>query len=224
VPVDATLTSLWLAGLTALVLVPFGVWAGRALATAQFAGKGFVETLVLLPLILPPTVLGYYLLVAFAPANPVGQAINIVFGGSLAFSFEGILIASLIANVPFAVQPIQRSFEAIPDTVREAAWVSGLNGWQTLWRIELPLAWPGIVTAAALVMAHTLGEFGVILMVGGNIPGETQTLSIAIYDRLQAFKTAEAGLISAVLLVASLAALAIVQTTAATGRTPRPRP
>ncbi|MEO0671839.1 MAG: molybdate ABC transporter permease subunit [Pseudomonadota bacterium] len=223
-PVDATLTSLWLAGLTALILVPFGVWAGRALATAQFAGKGFVETLVLLPLILPPTVLGYYLLVAFAPANPVGQAINTVFGGSLAFSFEGILIASLIANVPFAVQPIQRSFEAIPDTVREAAWVSGLNGWQTLWRIELPLAWPGIVTAAALVMAHTLGEFGVILMVGGNIPGETQTLSIAIYDRLQAFKTAEAGLISAVLLVASLAALAIVQTTAATGRTPRPRP
>ncbi|MEL7303501.1 MAG: ABC transporter permease subunit, partial [Pseudomonadota bacterium] len=169
-------------------------------------------------------VLGYYLLVAFAPANPVGQAINTVFGGSLAFSFEGILIASLIANVPFAVQPIQRSFEAIPDTVREAAWVSGLNGWQTLWRIELPLAWPGIVTAAALVIAHTLGEFGVILMVGGNIPGETQTLSIAIYDRLQGFKTAEAGLISAVLLVASLAALAIAQTTAATGRTPRPRP
>ncbi len=224
VPADATLTSLWLAGLTALLLVPFGIWAGRALATARFAGKGLVETLVLLPLILPPTVLGFYLLVAFAPANPIGGAVSAVFGGGLAFTFEGILLASLLANLPFAIQPIQRSFEAIPDTVREAAWVSGLSGWQTLWRIELPLAWPGIVTAAALVIAHTLGEFGVILMVGGNIPGETQTLSIAIYDRLQSFKTSEAGLISAVLLVCSLGALAIVHATAANERAPRPRP
>ncbi|MEL6298999.1 MAG: molybdate ABC transporter permease subunit [Pseudomonadota bacterium] len=215
-PADATLTSLWLAGLTALVLIPVGVAAGRALAMNDFPGKGVVETLVLLPLILPPTVLGYYLLVALAPANPIGQAIAALFGGSLAFTFEGILIASLIANLPFAIQPIQRSFEAIPENVREAAWVSGLSRLQTLWRIELPLAWPGIVTAAALVIAHTLGEFGVILMVGGNIPGETQTLSIAIYDRLQAFQEREAATISIILLVASLAALAVVHAT--TGR------
>ena len=126
------------------------------------------------------------------------------------FTFAGILIASLIINLPFAVQPIQRAFEAIPPNVREAAFVSGLSRWETMRRIELPLAWPGIVSAIALTFAHTLGEFGVILMIGGSIPGETRVLSISIYDSVQAFRTGQAGVMSAVLLGFSLAAIAIV--------------
>jgi molybdate transport system permease protein len=133
-----------------------------------------------------------------------------VFGTSLVFNFAGILIASLIINLPFAVQPVQRAFEAIPANVREAAFVSGLSRWETMRRIELPLAWPGIVSAIALTFAHTLGEFGVILMIGGSIPGETRVLSIAIYDQVQAFHIDQAGVMSAVLLAFSLIAIAIV--------------
>src|SRR4029078_9911834 len=145
------------------------------------------------------TVLGFYLLVAFSPQSTFGGAVKSLFGGQLVFSFAGILVASLIINLPCAVQPIQRAFEAIPLNVREAAFVSGLSGWETMRRIELPLAWPGIVSAIALTFAHTLGEFGVILMIGGSIPGETRVLSISIYDSMQAFRTGQAGVMSAVL-------------------------
>ena len=127
-----------------------------------------------------------------------------LFGHSLAFSFEGLLLASVIFNLPFAVQPLQRAFETVPQNVREAAWCSGLSSWRTFWRIELPLAWPGAVTALALTFAHTLGEFGVVLMVGGNIPGETRTAAIAIYDRVQAFDNDAAGAMSALLAGAVL--------------------
>ena len=164
----------------------------------------------MLPLVLPPTVLGFYLLIAFSPQSGFGGFLKSVFGGPLVFTFAGILIASLIVNLPFAVQPIQRAFEAIPPNVREAAFVSGLSRWETMRRIELPLAWPGIVSAIALTFAHTLGEFGVILMIGGSIPGETRVLSISIYDSVQAFRTGQAGVMSAVLLGFSLAAIAIV--------------
>ena len=126
------------------------------------------------------------------------------------FSFEGLLFASWLINLPFMVQPLQRAFAAIPRSVREAAWVSGLSGWRTFWRIELPLAWPGVLAGVALTFAHTLGEFGVVLMVGGNIAGQTRTLSIAIYDRVQAFDTAGAGQMSLLLVALSLAALALV--------------
>ena len=147
----------------------------------------------MLPLVLPPTVLGFYLLVAFSPQSAFGAALKSLFGGQLVFSFAGILVASLIVNLPFAVQPIQRAFEAIPPNVREAAFVSGLSRWETMRRIELPLAWPGIVSAMALTFAHTLGEFGVILMIGGSIPGETRVLSISIYDSVQAFRIGAGG-------------------------------
>jgi molybdate transport system permease protein len=130
-------------------------------------------------------------------------------GLGLVFSFDGLLAASLIFNLPFAVQPMQRSFAAIPREVREAAWVSGLSRWQTFLRIEVPLAWPGIAAALALTFAHTLGEFGVVLMVGGNIPGETQTVAISIYDRSQAFDHASAGAMALLLLVVSLVTIAI---------------
>lgn len=206
--------SLRLAAWTCVLVVPLALFVARWLAWGRFRGRVLIEALVMVPLLLPPTVLGYYLLVAFAPQSGFGRALAGLTGGPLVFSFKGILVASIIANLPFAVQPMQRAFEAIPRNIREAAWVSGLSSWQTLLRIELPLAWPGIVSALALVFAHTLGEFGVILMVGGNIPAETQTLSIAIYDRVQAFRNAEAATMAAALLALSLAALGLVLATA----------
>ncbi len=202
--------SLRLALWTCLLLVPGGLLVSRALAWHRFRGRGFVEALVALPLVLPPTVLGYYLLVAFGGASPLGRAFDSLLGHPLVFSFEGLLAASLVFNLPFAVQPMQRAFESIPLAVREAAWCSGLSAWSTFWRIELPLAWPGVISALALTFAHTLGEFGVVLMVGGNIPGETQTLAIAIYDRVQAFDNSAAAVMSALLLALSFLAIGVV--------------
>ncbi len=199
--------SLKLAVWTVLILLPLGIWVGHALAAHQFRGKAWVEALLALPLVLPPTVLGYYLLVAMGGASPIGQFYESWIGRPLVFSFEGLLIASVIFNIPFAIQPMQRGFEAIAPEVRDAAACCGLTRWRTLWRIELPLAWPGILSAVVLTFAHTLGEFGVVLMVGGSIPGETKTIAIAIYDRVQAFDTAGAGLMSAVLLLISLIAI-----------------
>ena len=124
------------------------------------------------------------------------------------FSFEGLLLASVIFNLPFAIQPMQRAFEAIPPEVRDAAVCCGLSRIRTLWRIELPLAWPGVLSGLVLTFAHTLGEFGVVLMVGGSIPGETRTIAISIYDSVQGFDTASAGIMSATLLLTSLVAIA----------------
>lgn len=204
--------SLKLAGWTGVVLLPFGLWLARLLAFRVRRGKGLFEAAVALPLVLPPTVLGYYLLVAFGGASPLGRAWSSAFGHGLAFNFDGLLVASVLINVPFAVQPMQRAFEAMPPDMREAAWVSGLSPWRSFWRIELPLAWPGVLSAFVLTFAHTMGEFGVVLMVGGGIPGETKTAALAIYDRAQAFDTATAGAMSALLLALSVAAIAIVYT------------
>lgn len=197
-----------LGALTALILLPIGIGIGRWLAFRQFRGRPVVEALFALPLVLPPTVVGYYLLVAFGNASPLGQGWAAVFGHSLAFNFDGLLVASLVVNLPFAIQPMQRGFEAIPPEVREAAAVSGFSPWRLLWSIDLPLAWPGIATALVLTFAHTLGEFGVVLMVGGSVAGQTRTVAIAIYDRVQAFDMTAAGTMSALLLAISLAALA----------------
>ena len=199
--------SLWLGVGTIAVLLPFGLWFGRLLATREFRGKLLVEALVTVPLVLPPTVLGFYLLVTFGARSPLGQAFTALAGQTLPFSFSGLLLASAIANIPFIVQPIQRGFEAIPHDVRDAAACCGLTPWQRFLRIEVPLAWPSILTAAILTFAHTLGEFGVVLMVGGNLPGETRTLSIAIYDRMQAFDDRSAGIMAATLLVVAVATL-----------------
>lgn len=202
--------SLRLGAVTVLILVPLGIVVGRLLAFNQFRGKGLVEALLALPLVLPPTVLGYYLLVTFSGNSPLGQAWQAALGHSLVFTFEGLVLASVIVNIPFAIQPMQRGFEAIPQEVREAAACSGLPPWKVFTKIDLPLAWPGIVTGLALAFAHTLGEFGVVLMVGGNIPGETKTIAIAIYDRVQAFDNNAAATMSAVLLFLSLVALGII--------------
>lgn len=210
--------SLQLAAWTVVLLLPIAIMLARVLAWGHVRFKSGIEAMIMLPLVLPPTVLGLYLLIAFSPQYWLGSFLKSVFGSSLVFSFTGILIASLIVNLPFAVQPIQRSFEAIPRNVREAAFVSGLSRWETMRRIELPLAWPGIVSAIALTFAHTLGEFGAILMIGGSIPGETRVLSIAIYDRVQAFRLDQASVMSAALLAFSVIAIAIVHMLARRGR------
>jgi molybdate transport system permease protein len=202
--------SLRLAFWTAAILLPGSILLARALAFHRFRGKGLVEALVAMPLVLPPTVLGYYLLVLMGGATPIGRVWEALTGGTLVFSFAGLLVASIVFNLPFAVQPIQRAFEGIAADVRQAAWVSGLSVWQTFRKVELPLAWPGLFSAMALTFAHTLGEFGVVLMVGGAIPGETQTIAIAIYDRVQAFDSAAAGLMAAFLLAFSFIAIGVV--------------
>jgi molybdate transport system permease protein len=199
--------SLWLAVATGLVLVPTGVLVGRWLARSNHPLKPVAEATLALPLILPPTVLGYYLLVALGGQSPVGQLYASLVGHPLAFSFGGLLVASVIFNIPFAWIPTQRAFEAIPADLYDAARSCGLSRWRTLWRIELPLAWRGILSGLIMTIAHTLGEFGVVLMVGGSIPGETKTIAISIYDRVQAFDLQAAGSMSAILLVASLATL-----------------
>jgi len=199
--------SLRLAAWTTAILLPLAVGLARLLAWRHFPGRGLLEAVVTLPLVLPPTVLGYYLLLALAPEGPLGRLL----GGGLAFHFSGLVLASLIYSLPFAVQPMLRAFEAIPATLREAAWCCGLSPWQALWQVELPLAWPGVLSGVVLTFAHTLGEFGVVLMVGGNIPGETRTLSIAIYDRVLAFDDTAAGHMALVLLGVALVTIGLVQ-------------
>jgi molybdate transport system permease protein len=206
-------TALWLslrlAGWTVAILLPVSVLMGRFLAYRQFRSKGLVEALVMLPLVLPPTVFGFYLLVAFGRNSPLGELWQNLFGSQLVFSFQGLVLASIVFNLPFAIQPAQRGFQAIPVEVREAAACCGMPPWRSLWRVELPLAWPGVVTAMVLTFAHTLGEFGIVLMVGGSIPGETRTIAISIYDRVQGFDDRGAAIMSAVLVAISLFTIAV---------------
>ncbi len=206
---EALWLTLRLALLTVLVLTPFAILAGRWLALATMRGKPVVEAMLALPLVLPPTVLGFYLLVAFGSGSWLGQTYQLLFGHSLVFTFEALLLASVIVNIPFAVQPAQRAFEAVGADLREAAETCGMPWWRAFWRVELPLAWPGILTGMVVTFAHTLGEFGVVLMVGGSIPGETKTIAIAIYDRVQAFDDTGAGLMAAVLLLISVVTIAL---------------
>jgi molybdate transport system permease protein len=206
---SALTVSMTLAMSTTVLLLPLGLALARWLALTAWAGRPFIEALLLLPLLLPPTVIGFYFLLAFGQGNPLG-AVLAQSGWRLVFTFEGLLLVSVLVNLPFMVQPIQRAFAAVPNSLREAAWVSGLSHWQTFWRIELPLAWPGLLAGMALTVAHTLGEFGVVLMVGGNIEGETRTLSLSLYDKVQAMDLAAAHVMALVLVSVSLLALALV--------------
>lgn len=206
-------TALWLslrlAAWTVVILLPVSIFLGRLLAYRQFRAKGLLEALVMLPLVLPPTVFGFYLLVAFGRNSPVGEMWQNLFGHQLVFSFEGLVLASVIFNLPFAIQPAQRGFEAIPADVRDAAACCGMRPLTALWKVELPLAWPGVLTAMVLTFAHTLGEFGIVLMVGGSIPGETKTIAISIYDSVQGFDDRAAATMSAVLVAISLFTIAL---------------
>jgi molybdate transport system permease protein len=207
---QAARVSLLLAVLTAALLLVPGIALARWLALTSWRGKPVAEALLMLPLLLPPTVVGFYLLVALGQGSPLGSWVARTVDVRLVFSFEGLLLASLLINLPFMVQPIQRAFAGIPHSLREAAWVCGLSRWRTFVRIELPLAWPGLASGIALTAAHTLGEFGVVLMVGGSIPGQTRTLSIAIYDRVQAFDLQSAHAMALVLVACSLVAVTLV--------------
>jgi molybdate transport system permease protein len=201
--------SLTLAVLTTLALLPVGLALARWLAVTAWAGRPVVEALLLLPLLLPPTVIGFYFLVAFGQGSAWGAWLA-ASGIRLVFTLEGLLLVSVLVNLPFMVQPIQRAFAAVPHSLREAAWVSGLSTWQTFWRIELPLAWPGLLAGMALTVAHTLGEFGVVLMVGGNIEGETRTLSVSLYDKVQGMDLQSAHVMALALVCISLLALSLV--------------
>jgi len=214
IPIEPFILSFKLAAWTTALMLPIGFVLARLLAWGRFRGRAWLEAAIALPLVLPPTVLGYYLLVALSPQSAMGSFLADIFGQTLAFSFPGLVVASMVFNLPFAVQPMQQAFVAIPHEVREAAWVSGLSTGRTIRVVELPLAWPGVLGAAVLTFAHTLGEFGVVLMVGGNIPGETQTAAIAIYDQVQSFEMEAAAAASTVLLAFAMVAIVLVRTLA----------
>lgn len=191
---------------TAILLVlavPIAAW----LAFSRRRWTAVVEALVALPLVLPPTVLGFYLLVALGPASPVGRWWQALTGTTLPFSFTGLLVASVLSSLPFAVQPLLTAFAGVDPRLREASSILGRGRAATLLRVVLPLSRTGFATAAVLTFAHTVGEFGVVLMIGGNIPGQTRTVSISIYDSVQSFDYAAAGSTSLLLLVFSLVVL-----------------
>jgi molybdate transport system permease protein len=199
--------SLQLAICTVLLLVPPAMLTARWMITLPQRRKAIIEALLTIPLILPPTVMGFFLLVSMSDASIAGRIWRALFDQSLVFSFEGLLLASVIVNIPFAVQPALRAFENIGSDLREAAQTCGMSRWRAFKRIEFPLAWPGILTGGVLTFAHTLGEFGVVLMVGGNIPGETRTISLAIYDQVQSFDNSSAAVMSVILLAISVLAI-----------------
>jgi len=200
--------SLRLATATTLILLVVGLPLAGWLALSNRRGRWVVDALVALPLVLPPTVLGFYVLVALGPRSPVGRAYEALTGSAIVFSFEGLLVASVLYSLPFAVQPFAAAFAAVDRNLIETAWCLGASRARTFMRIVVPLARPGIVAGAVLSFAHTVGEFGVVLMVGGNIPGSTRTVSISIYDDVQAFDYGRAGRTAALLFVFSFVVLA----------------
>jgi molybdate transport system permease protein len=196
----------WVSVILLLIGMPLAYW----LAYSRWRWKFLVESVVALPLVLPPTVLGFYVLVAFGPRSPLGRFWQAAFGHGLAFTFEGLVLASVLYSLPFAVQPFVASFGSVDRKLLEASALLGASRWRSFFRIVLPLSLPGFVTALVLSFAHTLGEFGVVLMVGGNLPGVTRTVSIAIYDHVQALEYAEAGRTALFLLAVSFFVLTIV--------------
>jgi len=203
--------SLQLGLLTSIVLIPLGIFVSFWMQRQSTLTNQILETLFTLPLVLPPTVLGYYMLVGFGKGSWIGEWLYQFTQVSFVFSFAGIWLASLIFNIPFAWLPIRRAFEAIPQDLKDAYKTCGLNPWHAFWKIELPLAWKGIVTALIMTFTHTLGEFGVVLMVGGNIPGSTRTVSISIYDQMQTLHMDEAGMMALILLIISFLGLLVSQ-------------
>jgi molybdate transport system permease protein len=209
VDVEAIWLSLQLAALTTAVLLLAGLPLAYWLAVTRWRLKFLLEAIIVLPMILPPTVLGFYILIALGPLSPIGRAYEAMAGKSLAFSFEGLLLASILYSLPFAVRPFTAAFVGVDRRLMEASWCLGVSRLRTFFRVAFPLSWAGILTGAILSFAHTLGEFGVVLMVGGNIPGITRTVSISIYDEVQALNYSRAAMTSLVLLGSSFLALAV---------------
>lgn len=193
-------------GVLTVVGLPLAWW----LANSRWRGKLLVESIVALPLVLPPTVVGFYLLIALGPRSPIGAAYEGLTGRLLPFSFAGILCGSVLCNLPFAVRPFTAAFAGLNPRWIEASWCLGASRLRTFFRIAMPICWPGILAGMVLTFAHTVGEFGVVLMLGGNIPGITRTLSISIYDDVQAMNYATAGRTSAFLVLFALIVLCLV--------------
>ena len=201
--------SLRLAFSTTVILLIAGTPLAYWLAFSRRRWKFLVEAIVALPLVLPPTVLGFYILLAISPRSPLGAVYARITGGLLPFSFAGLLVASVLYSLPFTVQPMATAFGAVDSKLLEASWCLGISRAATFRRVIVPLARPGIATGAILSFAHTMGEFGVVLMVGGNIAGVTRTVSISIYDQVQALDYSSAGATAALLLAFSFVVLAL---------------
>jgi molybdate transport system permease protein len=189
-----------------IVGMPLAYW----LAYSPWRWKFLLESVVALPLVLPPTVLGFYVLIAMGPNGPLGKIWMSVFGHGLAFTFEALVLASVLYSLPFAVQPMIAAFGAVDRKLLDASAVLGAGRLRTFRQVILPLSIPGVITAVVLSFAHTIGEFGVVLMVGGNLPGVTRTVSIDIYDHVQSLEYGEANRMALVLLVISFAVLSVV--------------
>ena len=189
-----------------LISLPIAWW----IASGTGAARAVTQAVVALPLVLPPTVLGFYLLVALGPLTAPGRLIIRLLGHPLAFSFSGLVVGSVLYSLPFAVQPLVAGFRAVDASLLEVAATLGASPLRAFRTIALPLAKPSLVTAAVLTFTHTVGEFGVVLMIGGNIPGATQTLSIALYDQVQDFNYAAANRTAALLLAFSLVTLLLI--------------
>lgn len=207
-------TALWLtlklAAATTVILLVLGLPLAWWIATTPWRGRVIVEAIVSLPLVLPPTVIGFYLLMATGPRSWIGATYEEWFGGTLPFSFAGILLASVIFNLPFVIRPFIVGFSSIDRAFLEASWGLGASRFRTFFRIALPLAWSGVLSGLVLGFAHTVGEFGVVLMVGGNIPRVTRTLSIALYDDVQAMHYESAAQTALWLVVFAFVSLSFV--------------
>lgn len=208
---DADLAAIWLtlrlAGVTTFLLLLIGTPLAWWLAHTRSLWKGPVGAVVALPLVLPPTVLGFYLLLAMGPNGPVGQFTQWLGIGTLPFTFWGLVVASVLYSMPFVVQPIQNAIESLGRRPLEVAATLRAGPWDRFWTVVLPLARPGFMTAAVLGFAHTVGEFGVVLMIGGNIPGETRVVSVQIYDRVEAMEYPEAHWLAGSMVVFSFLVL-----------------
>lgn len=207
---DAILLTLKLAIIVTIVLMIVGTPIAWWLSRSKAWWKEVVGAVVALPLVLPPTVLGFYLLIALGPNSLLGQAVDAVFGRSLPFTFEGLVIGSVLYSLPFVVQPIRNAFEAFGERPLEAAATLRASPIDTFFNVALPLARPGMLTGAVLGFAHTVGEFGVVLMIGGNIPGETKVLSVAIYDYVETLEWGKAHVLSGGMLVFSFSVILLM--------------
>jgi molybdate transport system permease protein len=207
---EAFRLSVELASLTSVLLLILGVPLAHWIVISKWRWKFLVEAVIALPIVLPPTVLGFYLLVVFGRNSPLGVFYERIVGSALPFTFGGLLVASVLYSLPFAVQPLAAAFSGVNPRLVQNSWVLGESRWRTFFRIVLPLSKGGIVTAFLLTFAHTLGEFGVVLMVGGNIPGVTRTLSIDLYDQVQALNYQGAAQTALFLLILSFFFLSVV--------------
>ena len=210
---DPLLLSIKLATVVSALLFLIGIPLAGWLSVTRLRWKFLIEAIVALPIVLPPTVLGYYILVSISPNSFLGSMYLNVFGSALPFSFPGLVVASILYSLPFAVQPFLAGFESVDRRLSEAAWTLGASRLKTFLTIVIPSSIPGLITGGVLSFAHTLGEFGVVLLVGGNIPGSTQVVSISIYDQVQALEYEQAGQTALTLLVFSFFVLSLVYAT-----------